>query len=245
MIFENIKKFIFPSRCVICDKILPFGDRLENLHLCDECKFEFEFIKEPTCKKCGAMMKSDDKLYCIRCEQNMHKNYDFGFGLLRYNDFLKESLHRVKYKGRKEYIDFYGKCIARTYKDKILEIKPDYLIPVPIHHKRLVERNYNQAMVLACSISNELKKYDINIEVRNDLIYRVKNTKVLNKLDNTERGYELKDAFLASNLSDIDSVLIIDDIYTTGNTIDVMAKTLKNSGVKNVYFAVIAIVDNL
>ena len=58
MIFENIKKFIFPSRCVLCDKLLPYGDKLENIYLCDDCKDKFEFIKEPTCKKCGAMINN-------------------------------------------------------------------------------------------------------------------------------------------------------------------------------------------
>ena len=62
MVFENIKKFIFPSRCVLCDKILPFGSKLENMFLCEECKGDFEFIKEPTCKKCGAMINDKDEI---------------------------------------------------------------------------------------------------------------------------------------------------------------------------------------
>lgn len=245
MIFENIKKFIFPSRCVLCDKILPFGSKLENMFLCEECKGDFEFIKEPTCKKCGAMINDKDEIYCVRCEHKMHTNYDYGFGLLRYNDYVKESLHRIKYSGRKEYIEFYGKCIARTHRNKISQINPDFLVPVPIHHKRLIERNYNQASVLANAISKELKNYGIFVDTREDLIYRVKNTKVLNKLDDTDRGYELKEAFECTDLSNIESLLIVDDIYTTGTTIDSIAKTLKKAGVKNVYYVAIAIVDNL
>ena len=245
MIFDSIKKFIFPSRCVLCDKILPFGDKLENLFLCDDCKGNLEFIKEPTCKKCGAMINDAENVYCVRCEHKLHNNFEFGFGLLRYNDFTKESLHRIKYSGRKEYIDFYGKCIARSYKNKISEINPDYIVPVPIHQRRLIERNYNQSSVLAKSISKELRKYNIDIGVNEDLIFRVKNTKVLNKLDNLDRGSELKEAFKCPDLSDINSVLIVDDIYTTGSTIDSMAKILKNAGVKKVYFVAIAIVDNL
>ena len=245
MIFDDIKKFIFPSRCVLCDKILPYGSKLENLFLCEGCKDNFEFIKEPTCKKCGAMINDSEKMYCLRCEHKLYDNFEFGFGLLRYNDFVKESLHRIKYGGRKEYIEFYGKCIARTYKDKIREINPDYLVPVPIHHRRLIERNYNQAAVLANSISKELKKYGIGIGVNEELIFRVKNTKVLNKLDDQDRGSELKEAFETTDLSNIESILIVDDIYTTGTTIDMMGKTLKNAGIKKVYFVAIAIVDNL
>ena len=245
MIFENIKKFIFPSRCVLCDKLLPYGDKLENVYLCDDCKDKLEFIKEPTCKKCGAMIDNADELYCIRCKNDLLKNYEYGFGLLRYNDYVKESLHRIKYNGRKEYIDFYGKCIARKYVNKFIEIEPDYLVPVPIHKSRLVKRNYNQSEELANSISDELKRLGVQIRVNNDIIFRTKNTKVLNKLDNIDRREELRDAFYTEDLSNIEKVVIIDDIYTTGTTIDLMSKSLKNAGIKEVYFAVIAIVDNL
>lgn len=245
MIFEKIKNFVFPCRCVLCDKILTYGSKLENLHLCAECKDNFEFIKEPTCKKCGAMISDPDELYCIRCKTKMPQFYDSGFGLLRYNDAVKESLHRIKYLGRKEYIDFYGKCIARTFKERIRDINPDYLVPVPIHKKRMVERNYNQSTILANSISKELLKYDINIAVNGDIISRVKNTQVLNKLDDLDRETELNEAFETMDLSGIERILIVDDIYTTGTTISTMAKVLKRAGVREVYFVVIAVVDNL
>ena len=245
MIFDIIKKFIFPSRCIVCDELLPFGFNLENEFLCDNCRSKLEFIKEPTCKKCGAMINNKDDMYCARCEDKMHDSFEYGFGLLRYNDFVKESMHRIKYLGRKEYIDFYGKCIAKVYKKKFKEINPDYLIPVPIHDARLRERNYNQAEILANSISKELLRFNIDIPVKNDLIFRTKNTRVLNKLDNEDRGNELKDAFLVNNIGYLDKVMIVDDIYTTGSTINKIAETLKKAGVNKVYFVCITIVDNL
>ena len=245
MFFNIIKKFIFPNRCIVCDEVLPYGFALENEYLCDKCKSKLEFIKEPTCKKCGAMIKEVDGTYCNRCQAKMWDSYSYGFGILRYNEFVKESIHRIKYNGRKEYLGFYGKCIAKIYKNKFKEISPEYLIPVPIHDARLRERNYNQAEVLAEAISRELENYGIDIPVNSELIYRTKNTRVLNKLDNADRGNELKDAFLVSDVSDIEKVIIVDDIYTTGSTINNIAKTLKNAGIKEVYFVAIAIVDNL
>ena len=245
MIFDSIKKFIFPSRCVICDKLLPFGYNLGNEFLCYECRDKLEFIKEPTCKKCGAMIYEKDKLYCIRCEEKLRTGYEYGFGLLRYNDFVKESMHKIKYDGRKEYIDFYGKCIAKLYKEKFKAIGADYLVPVPIHRRRLRERNYNQASILAYSISKELYNQGIDLKVNEGIIYRNKNTKVLNKLGNEERIRELDNAFTTSDLSDIEKVILVDDIYTTGSTIDTIGKRLKKSGVKEVYFVAITIVDNL
>lgn len=245
MIFNYIKKFIFPNRCIMCDELLPFGFDLENEFLCNTCRHKLEFIKEPTCKKCGAMINNSSDMYCARCEDKLWKGFEYGFGILRYNDFVKESIHRIKYAGRKEYIDFYGKCIAKIYKDKFKEISPDYLVPVPIHYNRLKERNYNQAEVLAYAISNELKKYNIHIDVNNDLIYRKKNTKVLNKLDPFSRENELKNAFEVCDVSNIEKVILVDDIYTTGSTINKISEELKTAGINKVYFAVIAIVDNL
>ena len=245
MIIDNIKKFIFPNRCIICDEVLPYGFNLENEYLCDTCRKKLEFIKEPTCKKCGAMINRTDGTYCIRCEEKMHDAFEYGFGLLRYNEFIKESLHRIKYSGRKEYLEFYGKCIAKAFKNKFKEISPDYLVPVPIHTERLRERNYNQSEILADAISKELMGFGVDISVNTELIYRTKNTKVLNKLDNADRGNELKGAFYVEDASFIEKVIIVDDIYTTGSTINSMAKALKKAGIREVYFVTIAIVDNL
>lgn len=243
--FESIKKFIFPSRCVVCDTLLPFGDKLENNFLCTECRPKLEFIKEPTCKKCGAMIHDVEEAYCVRCQAHKHESFEYGFGLCRYNDAVKESLHKIKYNGRKEYIDFYGKCIAKVYHDKIKSMNVDAIIPVPIHKVRLRKRNYNQASVLAYAISAELKNYGLNIDVREDIIYRTKNTQVLNKLDNETRKSELEGAFIVNFDPAVLRVLIVDDIYTTGGTINTMAKVLKDAGIMKVYFTTIAVVDNL
>lgn len=245
MILESIKKFIFPSRCILCDETLPFGFNLENEYLCDICRSKLEFIKEPTCKKCGAMINNDKEMYCLRCETKMWDSFEWGFGLLRYNDFVKESMHRIKYLGRKEYIDFYGKCIAKVYKNKFKEISPDCLIPVPIHKNRLKERNYNQAEVLARSISSELLNFNIDIPVESDAVIKTKNTRVLNKLDSVDRNKELKNAFNVREDFCADNVIIVDDIYTTGSTINEIAGVLKGAGVNKVYFVCITILDNL
>lgn len=247
--FERLKNsifdFIFPRRCVVCDTILSFGNDVENKYICNKCKEKIEFVKEPTCKKCGAMISDYDEAYCIRCKNKMYDSFEYGFSLLRYNEYVKESLHKVKYSGRKEYLEFYGKCIAKVFYSKIRDINPDCFIPVPIHKKRLIKRSYNQAATISYVISDELKKYNIDIPVNENIIFRKKNTVALNKLSEEERKEQLSDAFFVNNNEVIKKVIIVDDIFTTGGTIDEMAKVLKKSGVKEVYFLTIAIVDNL
>lgn len=243
--FDNIIKILFPSRCVLCDSVLPYGNKIHNEYLCDDCKKHFEFIIEPTCKKCGAMIYDEDDLICERCKNSFKEHFEYGFGLCRYNDYVKESIHRIKYKGRKEYLNFYGKCMAKMFINKIKKINPDCIVPVPIHKNRLRERGYNQASVLSNALSKELYKLGVEVPVNNNLIFRNKNTKVLNKLDKASRVSELENAFYINKDFSIEKVLLIDDIYTTGATIDKISEQLKLNGIKEVYFAVISVVDNL
>lgn len=236
---------IFPRHCVICDDVLTFGNSMENKYICNTCKGKLEFIKEPTCKKCGAMINDKDEVYCIKCKKNIFNSFEYGFGLLRYNEYVKSSLHKIKYNGKKEYLEFYGKCMAKAFKERIEKINPDCFIPVPIHKKRLIQRNYNQASVLANIVSNELKKYNIDIPVYDNLIFRTKNTLALNKFDENDRKEQLKNSFALNRFNNVKKVIIVDDILTTGSTIDAMANMLKSSGVEKVYFMVIAVVDNI
>ena len=217
------------------------GDKIEQRR----CLLREGYDHCPTCKKCGAMISDYDEAYCIRCKNKMYDSFEYGFSLLRYNEYVKESLHKVKYSGRKEYLEFYGKCIAKVFYSRIRDINPDCFIPVPIHKKRLVKRSYNQAATISYVISDELKKYNIDIPVNENIIFRKKNTVALNKLSEEERKEQLSDAFFVNNNEGIKKVIIVDDIFTTGGTIDEMAKVLKKSGVKEVYFLTIAMVDNL
>ena len=247
-ILNYIINFIFPRRCVICDKVLPFGEGISSLFLCFDCMNSIDFIDEPYCKKCGSKIKNTNKTFCDRCEMQYEKNksnYNYGFGLCRYTNKIKNSLHKIKYSGRKEYLEFYGKSIANMFYKKIKNLNIDVFIPVPIHKKRLIIRNYNQAYILATYISEHLKKYNIDIPVDNEFLTREKYTTNLNKLDQSGRKNELTNAFFVKKNNKYKNICIIDDIYTTGSTIENMSGVLKKIGVSNIYFLVIAVVDNL
>lgn len=243
-----VTNFLFPRRCVICDEVLPFGIGLNHEHICDKCRDKIEFIDDLSCKKCGAKIRDKDEYYCERCkkyEEGETSYYEYGFSLCRYNDYVKESLHRIKYGGRKEYIEIYALLLVARYKDKIKDLGVDCFVPVPIHKDRLRERNYNQAAVLAKHISDALLDEGINIPVDETIIIRQKKTEALNKLSEDKRKEVLKNAFLVNNDKNIKSVCIVDDILTTGNTIESISKILKENGVERIYFITIASVDNL
>ncbi len=115
------------------------------------------------------------------------------------------------------------------------------MIPVPIHRIRRAKRGYNQAQEYA----TELSKY-CGIPVMSDIIKRKKSTVPLKKLGEAERKNNLKKAFIiAPNVVKLKSIIIVDDIYTTGATIDAMARLLKEAGVDSIMFVTVAIGSGL
>ena len=146
-------------------------------------------------------------------------------------------MYRFKYAGRREYARFYGRQIAYHLKDVIEEWDVDALVPVPIHRSRRIQRGYNQAEVLAKEIG-----FYLGIPVETHLLKRVKKTLPQKLLDDRQRQNNLKNAFkIGRNDVKCKSTIVIDDIYTTGSTIDHCAKVLKQHGVERIYYISIAI----
>ena len=132
---------------------------------------------------------------------------------------------------------YYASCMAKRLGTWIVQRRPDALIPVPIHAAKRRVRGYNQAHVLA----RELGRC-IGIPVKADLVKRVRRTAPMKDLPLAERQNNLKRAFkICRNDVKLDTVIIIDDIYTTGSTIDAMSYELRRAGVKHIYFVTLAI----
>ena len=225
-----ILELIFPARCTFCDEVLPWG----RLQSCEKCNKKIKYLKGPTCFKCGKTVKEEEE-YCYDC-RNKHHEFLQGAALFEY-EFIRESLYRYKYQGRREYAFCYGSHMGEYFQNKIKLWQPEALIPVPLHKKRKRKRGYNQAQVLAEELS---KKW--GIPVIKDLIIRDKNTRPMKELDGVERQNNLKKAFLLGrNDVKLSTVIIIDDIYTTGSTIDAVAKVCKEAGIMNIYFLTISI----
>lgn len=119
----------------------------------------------------------------------------------------------------------------------ILSWRPDALVPVPLHPERERKRGYNQAALLAQALGKRL-----NIPVLSDWLVRVKNTKPQKELEGTARQNNLKKAFkIVQDDVKLNTIVIIDDIYTTGSTIDAAALECRAAGVRRVFFITLAI----
>ena len=257
---------LFPRRCAVCGKIISnrnddkynkknadksrkkysgnestcqnsereyTGENEDKSRLiCSECEEGLLYIKEPTCKKCGRQLKDETKVYCDSCSMAQF-SFDRGISVFIYGDLIRKSIHDFKYHNRRENAEFYGMAIMENCGKLINLWQPDALIPVPIHKKRYIKRGYNQSEVLAESIT----KYT-GVRTVSDAVCRIKKTKPQKNLDKSERENNLRNAFAVkmSKLEGIKTVILIDDIYTTGSTIDSLARMLRAAGVQNIYF---------
>lgn len=220
---------LFPPRCAVCDDVIP----LNTKYICRECRKKLVYIREPYCLKCGKAI-GDGEL-CADCMKRKHY-FKQGQSVFDYG-CISDSLFRFKNKGRAEYADFYANEIFRTKKDYIRLISPDALVPVPIHKRKMLKRGYNQAEEIALKLSKLT-----GIPVNSSLILRKTETAALKELNLAERQKNLKNAFkLGQNDVKLKTIIIIDDIYTTGSTIDEMSRVIKEAFPCDIYFLTVTI----
>ena len=185
--------------------------------------------------KCGKQLQGETEEFCLDCRRKKHE-YIQGTALYDYGS-MADSLFRFKYGGRQEYAEFYGRQLYEKKAGWLLTIRPDALIPVPVHVSRKRQRGYNQSELIARALSEHS-----GIPVNTRLITRVKKTLPQKNLSERERQNNLKRAFkIRQNDVKLSTIVIIDDIYTTGSTIDAMTQALKNAGIQKVYYMALAI----
>lgn len=182
--------------------------------------------------KCGRELKRSEEMqiYCSDCREG-NRYFDKGISLINYDGIMTRSMSAIKNRYKKEYLDFYSERIYERLGDKIKAMEPDAFIPVPVHPERKRLRGYNQAEELSRRLS-----YCMDIPTASDILIRRKNTEALKKLGAKERRISLHDAFSAVKLSGLENVCIIDDIYTTGATVEACARALYDAGAKKVCF---------
>lgn len=213
----------------MCDGVQPIGELI-----CPACEEKLRRIRPPFCRKCGKGIMDEQEEYCADCRRTRHA-YTEGRALYEYPS-VRRSMYRFKYQGRREYAEFYGKELAQSLGGTIRRWHPDALVPIPLHRSRKRARGYNQAQALAKALGGRL-----GIPVEEGLLARVKRTAPQKCLNREMRQNNLKKAFkLCRNDVKLSTIIVIDDIYTTGSTIDAAAEVLRDAGIREVYFVALA-----
>lgn len=225
-----ITELLFPRRCPVCDGIVtPWGALC-----CKECIPGLAYIGHDYCMKCGKGLSRQETEYCHDCRRHPHM-FERGRSLYRYEG-VAGAIFRFKYGGRQEYADFFAEEMYRYLGPDIRAMQADAIIPVPLHSSRYKERGYNQSAVLGKALAKRL-----GVTFLDDIVVRQKKTVPQKQLSYTERQNNLKKAFkLVKNDVKLNTVIIIDDIYTTGSTVDALAQVLSEGGIKHIYVVTLA-----
>lgn len=227
---NNLVSWLYPLRCPVCD-----GPVISEVKCCRECWEKLKLIGNQCCCKCGKPLIQAEEEYCEDCSLREHY-FQQGAAVFEYTS-VRASLYRFKYQGRQEYAEFYGLIMAGRMRTKIGAWEPEAIIPVPLSKEREIKRGYNQAALLARQLSAALQ-----IPCMEELIERRKNTVPMKELGLQQRQINLKNAFIMHGYDvKLRRVIIVDDIYTTGSTIDAIASLLLQNGVQEIYFITLAI----
>ena len=230
----GILEILYPARCPICHGILKGRDGI-----CPECIKKLPYIIEPKCKKCGKQMESAEEEYCRDCKRFSHA-FDRGAAVYTYNDVMARSIAMFKYHNRREYAKVYAKEMYRCCSRFLKSCAPEVILPVPIHRQKKRQRGFNQAELVA----KELGKL-LNVPVDADYLIRKAKTIPQKELTRQQRKRNLKEAFEVSKDGKYyKRVLLIDDIYTTGATMDAVSEILRENQTKIIFFLTICVGRN-
>lgn len=187
-------------------------------------------MREPLCKKCGKQLESEIQEYCFDCTAHP-KLFWQGVSLFSYRDEAKESMMGFKYHNKREFADYYGEQLMRRYGNRLRQARAEAIIPVPLHRKKLRYRGYNQAEVLARRLGEAL-----GTPVCPGGLIRTQDTAPQKSLQSRQREKNLYHVFKAGDLpKGITRVILVDDIYTTGATMNACSAALKKAGVRQVF----------
>ena len=216
---------LFPGHCVNCGR--------EGEFICERCRPLLTFIATPVCTKCGRPVQAGQK--CNRCIEEQD-DIDGVRAPFSFEGLVRKSIHELKYRNIRALAAtlavFMYECLQTNH------LSADVLVPVPLHPRRLRERGYNQSSLLA----RELGKFS-GMPVLEDLLVKCLHTRPqAQSLDVDERRHNIKNAFKCTdNRLNGKKAILIDDVTTSGSTLNACASELKSTGVVSVWGLVTAI----
>lgn len=209
-VFSGLMDLLFPPKCVVCRRVLRAG----KVGLCDDCG-----------KNLSGQSSEIKGTFFSRCVVS-----------LRYEDQVRDAVHRFKFNDQSGYATAFGQIMAGTIQ-KELEGQYDLITWIPVSRQRLKERGYDQSMLLGYAVALELN--DVAVET---LKKPKDNEKQSSLSDVKQRKDNVKDAYESADPELIRGkrILLIDDVITTGSTMEEAARTLLRAGASAVVGAALA-----
>ncbi len=203
----NILNLIYPQVCGICGEI-------SNKDICNHCKVKLKNYK-----------RSQKHIY-------LTKNYDTHMYVFDYQDMVREKILQYKFQEKTYIYHSFAKIIANDEKICRFLKSYDIIIPVPISKKRKKQRGYNQSEIIAKYLAKQLPL----VEYQKDVLYKIKDTSPQSLLDKEKREMNIQGAYYIKNEKKVQNkkIVLFDDIYTTGATVNECSKQLKRAGAKEI-----------
>lgn len=227
---------VYPPRCAVCEVILSSG--LNNT-ICPSCISELEWLSTPLCRICGRDFekKGGGDSVCGECLRRP-PTYSLARSVLRYSPQLQILIHKLKFKKDLSVVPGISELISLFDMTRYGTV--DYILPVPLHITRLRERGWNQAIILA-----KLFFPVNNGRLKIDWLIRKENTVEQTSLGGTKRRANLKTAFAVVPKAQLTGavVCLIDDVFTTGTTVEECSKVLAAAGTKEILILTLARAD--
>lgn len=225
-IIDPLLTLLYPPHCAVCHAMLERG-----AFVCASCLGGAQRIHEPRCAQCSQPFQGaiEQSFTCSNCDgRKLH--FDCAVAAYQSRGIVRDLVLQFKYQREFHLRHPLGDWLVEGFADPRLGAPLDYLVPVPLHPTRERERQFNQAMVLA-KIASERTRTPVL-----PCLQRVRKTPTQTRLDREERMENLLNAFQMRNNRSVQGkhLVLIDDVFTTGSTVNECARVLKRAGAASV-----------
>ncbi len=235
---DALVSIIFPSGCRICNALLVDSRRVP---ICQECLASFERVPAAACKICGRPLaslahKEQQLPLCPACQEKTYA-FDYARSFAIYNGPLVRAILLLKFEQIEPLGVWFAERLAELVQNEAEKLATDVIVPVPLHRQRERERGYNQAALMSKPLAKRLR-----LPHKALLLMRTRARPDKQILSLEERWESVRGAFATRPGSQIDNlrVLLVDDVLTTGATLDACARALRDAGAKSVVALTVA-----
>lgn len=240
-LLRGLRDLVFPPGCLLCGNFIDAAESgltpFERA-FCAECRDGFPTVPPAHCRVCGRPFQTTLPTVhaCGHCRKTPPR-YDQAVAVGLYRDGLRKAVHHFKYNGRTEFARPLAAFMASRLESPFYPPQSDLILPVPLHRRRLRQRGFNQALLLARALYPAHRS-----RIQYDLLVRNRWTEPQVNLKGRERRDNVRRAFTVTDPSRVkgSSVTLVDDVYTTGATANECARVLKKAGAAQVRILTLA-----
>lgn len=253
---KAVSDAVYPHRCSVCGDLTTEAHRMVpsdcpekalKVCLCGRCTAAINNVEPPVCTVCGRMFTTEDAEDhvcgdCINAPKRFHSARAVGL----YSDILRTMIHQLKYNGKTALSRPLGDLLLTGFLKWFDPANVDIVVPVPLHSQKFRQRGFNQAYMLMRGWGRRSRAayhpWLNEMTIARDVLVRHRKTRSQTTLTVAERRANVRDAFALKDPAQVKDkrVLLVDDVYTTGATVNECAKTLKAGGAKRVYVLTLA-----